>query len=252
MTGGGALARVAKQQRRRPRAYAIALVRPENRSGHEGAGAEAYPRQPEPRSWPACFAGPANRLSATRGVLDPSLVVSVGPKDPLSLRGVYEPPRAARRIHGPAFARREGSLGQDRLSPEIRHLRVSPRHRPGRRRHGRPERPAFLLARARGRAAAGPSGPRFDATRGLSRGIARDAQFANLAHRRVPGRSVVAITGLKHLLSLGGVYARPPATGAMREPRIHAARGLAAAIGSALLFARCASAGIASCGRAAG
>ena len=79
--------------------------------------------------------------------------------------------------------RGERSLGQDRLSPEIPHQRVSPRHRPGRRRHGRPERPAFLLARARGRAAAGLSRPRFDATRGLSRGIARDAQFATSGHQ---------------------------------------------------------------------
>ena len=64
-------------------------------------------------------------------------------------------------------------------SPPRRHLRVSPRRRPGRRRHGRPERPAFLLARAGGRGAAGPSGqPRYYTTRGLSHGIARDAQFA--------------------------------------------------------------------------
>jgi hypothetical protein len=52
-----------------------------------------------------------------------------------------------------------------------------------------------------------------------------------------PSRSVVAITGLWHLLSLGGVYAQPRSTRAMRGPRIRAARGHLAAIGSALLFA---------------
>ena len=59
-----------------------------------------------------------------RGLVDPPVVVTVGPKHPLFLGGVYEPPRAARRIAGPAFARR-GSLCQDRLRPEFRRKRAS-------------------------------------------------------------------------------------------------------------------------------
>ena len=42
--------------------------------------------------------------------------------------------------------------------------------------------------------------------------------LARSAHPGMVGRAVVAITGLKHLPSLGGIYARPRATGEMRGP----------------------------------
>jgi hypothetical protein len=42
---------------------------------------------------------------ALRGVVDQSVFRTVGPEDPLSVGGVYERRRAARRIHGPAFLR---------------------------------------------------------------------------------------------------------------------------------------------------
>ena len=58
----------------------------------------------------------------------------------------------------------------------------------------------------------------------------RDAAFANLAHRLVVDQSAVATTGLKHLLSLGGVYAQSRASRATRRPLFHPARGLLAAI----------------------
>lgn len=44
-----------------------------------------------------------------RGVIDTPVVATVGPKHPVFFGGVYEPPRAERRIAGPAFARREVS-----------------------------------------------------------------------------------------------------------------------------------------------
>lgn len=53
---------------------------------------------------------------------------------------------------------------------------------------------------------------------GPGRNMGRDLLFANLANPRIVGRSVVAITGLKPLLLLGGVYAQLRATGAMRGP----------------------------------
>ena len=53
---------------------------------------------------------------------------------------------------------------------------------------------------------------------GLRRAEATRLLIANLANPRIVGRSVVAITGLKHLLLLGGVYAQLRATGAMRGP----------------------------------
>ena len=69
-----------------------------------------------------------------------------------ALPRLRSPARARQRTRGITEA---GPARSGGLRPEIRHLRVSPRRRPGRRRHGRLERPAFLLARARGRAAAG-------------------------------------------------------------------------------------------------
>ena len=83
-----------------------------------------------------------------RGVAPP-VVVTVGPKHPLWFGGVYEQPRAARWIHGPAFARprvrpgrrlrsrsaaslsrAERSLRSDRTGPASRRLRNSARRRP--------------------------------------------------------------------------------------------------------------------------
>jgi len=44
----------------------------------------------------------------TGGVVDPPVVVMVGPKHPLSFGGVYEQPRAARWSHGPRFRAARG------------------------------------------------------------------------------------------------------------------------------------------------
>ena len=63
--------------------------------------------------------------SEARGFVDPPVVVTAGPKHPLFFGGVYEPPRAARWIAGPAFARREVSWprsAETRVSPEPRML----------------------------------------------------------------------------------------------------------------------------------
>ena len=53
-------------------------------------------------------------------------------------------------------------------SRAIRHQRVSPRRRTGRRRHARPERPAFVRARARDLAPQARPGPRIHLPRGLT------------------------------------------------------------------------------------
>ncbi len=62
--------------------------------------------------------------SETRRVVDPPVVVTTGSKHPLSFGGMYEQPRTARRIAGPAFARREVSW------PRSAETRVSPAARP--------------------------------------------------------------------------------------------------------------------------
>jgi hypothetical protein len=70
---------------------------------------------------------PANGASAlfvasseARGLVGPPVVVTVGPKHPLFDCGVHEPPRPARRVTGPAFARREVAW------PRSAETRVSP------------------------------------------------------------------------------------------------------------------------------
>ena len=59
--------------------------------------------------------------SEARGLVDPPLVVTVGPKHPLFFGGVYEPRVPARGIAAP-LSRGERSLAQDRLRPELQRL----------------------------------------------------------------------------------------------------------------------------------
>ena len=47
-----------------------------------------------------------------RGLVDPPVVVTIGPKHPLVFCGVYEPPRAARRIARPRFRAARGLLAK--------------------------------------------------------------------------------------------------------------------------------------------
>jgi hypothetical protein len=100
----------------------------------------------------------------------------------------------------------------DGASLANRHLRVSPRRRPGRRHHGGPN---ALLLFWRGHAdpahQARPR-PRFVTTRGLSRGIARDALLAKLETLgvgRVPSR-MSTNSELRFAMSSGATPAPTP------------------------------------------
>ena len=92
---------------------------PLGRSEKQDRGRSSTPRKPKctcARSSVSASVAGNSRLPLvfasceTAGVVDPPVVVTVGPKHPLSFGGVYEQPRAARwSPTGPAFARREVS-----------------------------------------------------------------------------------------------------------------------------------------------
>ena len=133
----------------------------------------------------------SRQLRDRRGVAPP-VVVTVGPKHPLTFGGVYEQPRAARWIHGPAFARREVSW------PTSAETWDSPAARPAARSAGQSPQPmspesCYLRMRVRATRCRGshPEYRKFreqvSAHRGAETRLARQARLCGPQRLQFPG-----------------------------------------------------------------